>query len=123
MSVLCLIANPQEPVLSNALVDAVHREVHGEINWLAQGIACEIVKPQAARPEDAAGALAAFEARRARRCAAIVAAADRNARAYHLRPPVAPLGHAVLRLAGRIAPGLALSRFAWVHGHDVTQAG
>lgn len=54
MSVLCLIANPNEPALSRSLIEAVQREVHGEINWLAQGIACEIVKPQAARPEDVA---------------------------------------------------------------------
>lgn len=54
MSVLCLIANPSEPALSRSLVEAVQREVHGEINWLAQGIACEIIKPQAARPEDTA---------------------------------------------------------------------
>ncbi|WP_404403145.1 phosphoserine phosphatase SerB [Pelagibacterium halotolerans] len=54
MSVLCLIANPTEPVLTPALVDAVHRETHGEINWLAQGIACEIVAPRAARPTEMA---------------------------------------------------------------------
>ncbi|WP_127142892.1 phosphoserine phosphatase SerB [Pelagibacterium montanilacus] len=50
MSVLCLIANPDQPVLSRGLVDAVHRQTHGEINWLAQGIACEIIAPQAADP-------------------------------------------------------------------------
>jgi phosphoserine phosphatase len=54
MSVLCLIANPNEPALSRALIEAVHKQVHGEINWLAQGIACEIVNPQAVRPEDTA---------------------------------------------------------------------
>ncbi len=59
MSVLCLIANPDEPALSHALVEAVQREVHGEINWLAQGIACEIVKPQAAKPEEIARELVA----------------------------------------------------------------
>ncbi|GGA46994.1 phosphoserine phosphatase SerB [Pelagibacterium lentulum] len=50
MSVLCLIANPNEPVLSRTLVEAIHRETHGEINWLAQGIACEIIAPKAADP-------------------------------------------------------------------------
>lgn len=54
MSVLCLVANPDEPALSRTLVEAVQREVHGEINWLAQGVACEIVKPQAAKPEEMA---------------------------------------------------------------------
>lgn len=51
MSVLCLLANPDEPALSHALVEAVQREVHGEINWLAQGVACEIVRPQATKAE------------------------------------------------------------------------
>jgi len=50
MSVLVLIANPARPVLSSALVEAVQRQTHGEINWLAQGIACEIVTPRAGDP-------------------------------------------------------------------------
>lgn len=54
MSVLCLIANPAEPALSQTLVDAVHRQTHGEINWLAQGIACEIISPRAADPVETA---------------------------------------------------------------------
>lgn len=45
MSVLCLIANPADPALDAALVAAVHKEVGGEINWLNQRVACEIVKP------------------------------------------------------------------------------
>lgn len=54
MSVLCLIANPQEPALSRTLVETVQRETHGEINWLAQGIACEIIAPTAPLSEDMA---------------------------------------------------------------------
>ena len=50
MSVLCLIANPAEPVLDTALVQAVRRDTRGEINWLAQGIACEIVAPKSTDP-------------------------------------------------------------------------
>src|SRR5690606_37251423 len=54
MSVLCLIANPAEPVLTPALVESVQRETHGEINWLAQGIACEIVSPSDPKPVETA---------------------------------------------------------------------
>ena len=54
MSVLVLIANPNEPVLSSTVVEKVQRETHGEINWLAQGIACEIVAPKAADPVEIA---------------------------------------------------------------------
>ena len=43
MSVLCLIANPQDPRFDPALAGVIHREIGGEINWLNHGIACEIV--------------------------------------------------------------------------------
>ena len=59
MSVLCLIANPADPALDSALVAAVHNEVGGEINWLTQRIAVEIVKPKLATALDAARALIA----------------------------------------------------------------
>jgi phosphoserine phosphatase len=54
MSVLVLIANPAQAALSNALVEAVQRQTHGEINWLAQGIACEIIAPRAGNPVEMA---------------------------------------------------------------------
>lgn len=50
MSVLCLITNPAEPALDARLVAAIQHETHGEINWLCPGVACEIVRPQAADP-------------------------------------------------------------------------
>ena len=59
MSVLCLIANPAEPALDYALIAAVHNEVGGEVNWLTQRIACEIVKPKLANAADVARSLAA----------------------------------------------------------------
>jgi phosphoserine phosphatase len=46
LSVLCLIANPAEPALDAAIVAAIQREVSGEVNWLNQRIACDIVKPK-----------------------------------------------------------------------------
>ena len=48
MSVLCLIANPADPALDAAIVNRVHATVGGEINWLTQRIAAEIVKPKLA---------------------------------------------------------------------------
>ncbi|UJQ94643.1 phosphoserine phosphatase SerB [Mariluticola halotolerans] len=50
MSVLCLITNPADPALTKTLVDKVHREVGGELNWLTQGTACEIIKPKSTDP-------------------------------------------------------------------------
>jgi phosphoserine phosphatase len=48
MSVLCLIANPAEPALDSKIVQAIQHETGGEINWLHQRIACEIISPQEA---------------------------------------------------------------------------
>ena len=69
---------------------------------------------------DGDGALTAWAAARRARTARIVEAANRNARAYHLRGPVRHLAHAGLRLGGLVAPGAALGRFAWIYDHDVT---
>lgn len=100
---------------------------HPTLPFLAQGAnmaledAWVLAAALAAQPGDSAAAMARYQSLRAARCAAIVRAADRNARAWHLRPPLAPLAHGLLSLAGRVAPGLALRRFAWVHGHDATR--
>lgn len=99
---------------------------HPTLPFLAQGanMALEdawcLARSLAARPDAPATALAAYAAVRAPRTRAIVAAANRNARAYHLRGPVAQMAHGVLRLGNRLAPDAALRRFAWIYDHDVT---
>lgn len=50
MSVLCLIANPADPALDSPMVEAIQHEMGGEINWLHQRVACEIISPVAADP-------------------------------------------------------------------------
>lgn len=50
MSVLCLTANPADAAFSPILAEAIQREIHGELNWLSQGVACEIIAPKAADP-------------------------------------------------------------------------
>lgn len=70
-------------------------------------------------PDDQA--LAAYQAARAGRCARIVAAANSNARAYHLNSPLRELAHLALRVGGKLAPGLPLGRFDWLYGADVTE--
>lgn len=66
--------------------------------------------------------LAAYQSLRQFRCARIVQAADGNARAYHLGGALRSVAHMGLRLGGAVAPGLALRKFDWVYGHDVTAA-
>jgi salicylate hydroxylase len=98
---------------------------HPTLPFLAQGAsmgledAWVLADALAAHDTQAAG-LAAYQARRKPRTARIVAAADGNARAYHLSGLPRVIGHAGLRLLGRLSPGAMLARFDWVYGHDVT---
>ena len=57
MSVLCLIANPDEPFADNGLAKAVAREVAGELDWLNPGVACDIRAPEAHDPAAIARAM------------------------------------------------------------------
>lgn len=67
-----------------------------------------------------AAAFAAYQAARKPRTAAIVAAANTNARAYHLTGAARQIAHLGFRIGGRVAPNFALGRFDWIYGHDVT---
>ena len=98
---------------------------HPTLPFLAQGanMALEdawVLAAALAGHDTAAAGLAAYQAARATRSARIVEAANRNARAYHLRGPMRALAHMGLRLGGQVAPGLALRRFDWLYDHDVT---
>lgn len=66
-------------------------------------------------------ALAGFEAARTERCARVVAAADSNARAYHLSGLTREAAHLALRMSSKFAPGAGLARYDWIYGHDVTR--
>ncbi|TBN41932.1 FAD-dependent oxidoreductase [Paracoccus subflavus] len=67
---------------------------------------------------DQGTALARYESLRRPRTARIVAAANDNARNYHLTGPKRLLAHTALRLGGRVAPGAILSRFDWIYDFD-----
>ncbi len=67
-----------------------------------------------------ARALAEYEAARRQRVARVAAAAQANARNYHLRGLPRVVGHGVLRVADRVAPGVMVSRYRWLYEHDVT---
>ncbi len=70
---------------------------------------------------DRAAALAAYQSERAPRVRRAIAAANANARNYHLSGGRKHAAHAALRIAG-LAPALMLKRFDWLYGHDVTTA-
>ena len=46
MFVLSLIANPNDMALTPQLVNQLAKETGGQLNWLAQGIACDIIAPK-----------------------------------------------------------------------------
>ncbi|PQO22085.1 monooxygenase [Rhodobacteraceae bacterium WD3A24] len=99
---------------------------HPTLPFLAQGanMALEdawVLAESLDRHDTPAAALAAYQRARRDRAVRIIAAAARNARAYHLRAPLRPLAHAALRLGARLAPDAALNRFDWLYGYDVTQ--
>lgn len=99
---------------------------HPTLPFLAQGagMALEdawVLSHLLATHDSPAAALAAYQAARKPRTSRIVAAANDNARAYHLSGLPRIVGHAGLRLLGRLSPGTLLTRFDWLYGHDVTR--
>ncbi len=99
---------------------------HPTLPFLAQGASMGledawVLAESLATHDTAAAALAAYQSLRKPRSSRIVAAATANARAYHLSGLPRMLGHAGLRVLGRVSPGTMLSRFDWLYGHDVTQ--
>jgi salicylate hydroxylase len=98
---------------------------HPTLPFLAQGanMALEdawVLAASLFAADGLAAGLAAYQTARAARCDRIVEAANRNARAYHLRGVARSVAHMGLRLGGWMAPGLALRRFDWLYDHDVT---
>jgi salicylate hydroxylase len=98
---------------------------HPTLPFLAQGASMGledawILADRLARHDSVAAGLAAYQAARKPRTTRIVAAANANARAYHLTGLPKMIGHTGLRLLGRVSPGAMLSRFDWLYGHDVT---
>lgn len=66
-------------------------------------------------------ALQAYQVARAPRVIRAIAAANANARNYHLAGVQAAVAHTALRVLGRVAPHAFLSRLSWLYAHDVTR--
>ena len=99
---------------------------HPTLPFLAQGASMGledawVLANELATHDTLPAALAAYQAKRKPRTTRIVAAANANARAYHLSGLPRMIGHTGLRLLGRVSPGTMLSRFDWLYDHDVTQ--
>lgn len=123
-----LFRHPVAPVwqrqLAEGAVAILGDAAHPTLPFLAQGagMGLEDAWSLAEALGQGAQALPAWQAARAPRCTRIVEAANRNARAYHLSGLPRMIGHTALRLGGAVAPDLALKRFDWLYGFDVTKA-
>jgi salicylate hydroxylase len=98
---------------------------HPSLPFLAQGANMALedawcLAKSMAEHDSLTSAFVAYQAARQTRTAAIVAAANSNARAYHLSGPLRVIAHLGLRIGSSIAPNFALGRFDWIYGHDVT---
>lgn len=98
---------------------------HPTLPFLAQGASMGledawVLAQSLATHDSPAAALAAYQSNRKPRTTRIVAAANANARAYHLSGLPRMIGHTGLRLLGRLSPGTMLSRFDWLYDHDAT---
>ena len=69
---------------------------------------------------DRAAAFAAYEAARRDRVTRAIRAANGNAWKYHVKAPLAPIGHLGLSVLGRVAPRLLTGNFGWLYNTDVT---
>ena len=99
---------------------------HPTLPFLGQGANLAIEDAWALAEEtDAHGplplALERYDARRRPRVLRALAAAERNARDYHLGGPRRAAAHAALGLASAAAPWALTRRYAWLHGFDVTR--
>ncbi len=123
-----LFRHPVAPVWARGRLALLGDAAHPTLPFLAQGANMALEDAWVlARHLDAAApeaALAAYGRDRRPRAERIVAAAEGNARNYHLRAPlVRGTAHLGLRALGALAPGAMLKRFDWLYRHDVTAAG
>lgn len=71
---------------------------------------------------DLAQALQAYQAARRPRVARAIAAANANARNYHLSGVQRRVAHLGLKTLGKIAPDAFINRLGWLYDHDVTSS-
>lgn len=99
---------------------------HPTLPFLAQGASMALEDAwvlaealSADMPRDQA--LQVYQSRREGRVRRVIAAANGNARKYHLAfSPLRWAAHSALRLGGAVAPLRMMRQFDWLYGYDVT---
>lgn len=119
------VAETWGKVLPEGGVAILGDAAHPTLPFLAQG-ACMALEDgwtliEALKAHGIAG-LPGWQAAREGRCRRIVAAANGNARLWHLGGVSRGVAHLGLRTLGTLAPGALLGKFDWLYRADVTQA-
>ncbi|TNC52756.1 monooxygenase [Rubellimicrobium rubrum] len=93
---------------------------HPTLPFLAQGANLALEDAWVLAREAMEGRLDAYQAQRRPRVLRALAAANANARNYHLSGVARQTAVLGLRTLGAVAPNLFLRRFDWLYGFDVT---
>ncbi|XDA99681.1 FAD-dependent monooxygenase [Sulfitobacter sp. LCG007] len=95
---------------------------HPALPFLAQGANLALEDAWVLADCAAEGRLESYQSRREERVGRVIAAAEANARNYHLRPgPYRRAAHLALRLGSRFMPGVLMGRYDWIYREDVTR--
>ncbi|TNC73363.1 FAD-dependent monooxygenase [Rubellimicrobium roseum] len=96
---------------------------HPTLPFLAQGANLALEDAWVLAREAMRGDLDAYQAQRRPRVTRAIAAANANARNYHLSGPARLVAHLGLGALGRLAPDAFLRRLDWLYRFDVTREG
>ncbi len=99
---------------------------HPTLPFLAQGanLAIEdayVMAKCLSESEDVAAGLVRYQHLREPRVLRAIAAANANAKSYHLSGIARRVAHTGLKTLGKVAPNVFLNRMSWLYGHEVTK--
>ncbi|MBP7003229.1 FAD-dependent monooxygenase [Amaricoccus sp.] len=125
-----LFDHPRLPAWARGRLALLGDACHPMTPFLAQGAtmaledAWVLADALAARRDDPAAGLAAYEDRRIARASRVQAAAGRSGRAFHLaNPALRAAAHAGLAAVARLAPDRLAGRLDWLWGANVVGPG
>lgn len=120
-----LFRHPVAPVWQDGSTALLGDAAHPTLPFLAQGanLAIEdafVLARLSGQSADLPAALRRYQTLRQPRVIRAIAAANANARTYHLGGLSRLIAHACLRSLGHLAPKAFLNRLSWLYDYDVT---